>query len=129
MATFSVAKSLLLGACAGSLLVLGSFTASPVVANPLDGVKAAGSSKDSPYAAAKDESAQPAVASGASAIKALGGTRAAGSSKDSPYASAKDENNATLEPTLTQLWALVVPVGLAAGSYLWLRSRERLGRG
>lgn len=130
MATFSAARSLLLGACAGGLLILGSTTAPSAVAAALDGVKAPGSSKDSPYAAAKDDTQEPAAAAGTtSAIKAMGGTRAAGSSKDSPYAAAKDENQASVEPALANLWRLVLPVGLAAGSYLWLRSRDRLEEG
>lgn len=122
-------RSLLFGACVGGLLVLGSVPASRAVDNALDGVKAPGSSKDSPYAAAKDEAGEPAAGAGANAIKALSGTRAAGSSKDSPYAAAKDENLSSQEPTTTHLWRLVLPVGLAAGSYLWLRSRDHLEQG
>lgn len=57
--------------------------------------------------------------------EAMGGTKAAGSSKDSPYAAAKDDTSITNVPTLQRLWTLVVPIGLAAGSYIWLRSRER----
>jgi hypothetical protein len=129
MATSAAARSLLLGACAGSLLVLGSLTASRAIDTPQDGVRAAGSAKESPYAAAKDETVEPAATAGAGALKALGGTRPAGSSKDSPYAAAKDEDHDSLEPTTHNLWRLVLPLGLAAGSYLWLRSRDHLEKG
>lgn len=58
----------------------------------------------------------------------MGGTKAAGSAKESPYAADKDANTAALEPTLGKLWGLVVlPVALAAGSYAFLRQRERTG--
>ena len=129
MATSAAARSLLLGACAGSLFILGSLTESRAIDNPLDGVRPAGSTKESPYAAARDEGEEPAAAAGAGALKVLGGTRAAGSSKDSPYAAAKDEDHDSLEPTTHNLWRLLLPVGLAAGSYLWLRSRDHLEKG
>jgi len=121
-------RRLLWGACAAS--ALGACLSSPALAETksLDGVKAPGSTKDSPYAAAVD--ADGAKAPGAASklktpTEALGGTRAAGSKKESPYAAAKDDSSITSEPTLKGLWTLVVPIGLAAGSYIWLRSRER----
>lgn len=67
------------------------------------------SRKASPFAAAKDETATPA---------------AAGSKKASPYAAAKDEMNLAFGPALARLWLLLVPIGLAAGSYAYLRQRD-----
>jgi hypothetical protein len=82
----------------------------------LDGTKAPGSKKDSPYAAAKEETAAPTP-------EPLAGTKAPGSEKQSPYAAAKDTVVA-LTPSLGKLWGLLVPIVLAAGSYLYLRSSE-----
>ncbi len=127
MVAFPSVRRVVLAACATT--ALGLCLSSQALAGPktMDGVKAPGSAKESPYAAAVDSDG--AKGPGASSkpknpTEALGGTRAAGSSKDSPYAAAKDETSTT-EPTLKGLWALVVPIGLAAGSYIWLRSRER----
>jgi hypothetical protein len=122
------AKHFFLGACAAA--ALGLCLSSPAHAGTkmLDGVKAPGSTKDSPYAAAVDADGDKAP--GATGIpknptEALGGTKAAGSTKDSPYAAAKDDSSITSEPTLKHIWTLIVPIGLAAGGYIWLRSRER----
>lgn len=82
----------------------------------LDGTKAPGTKKDSPYAAAKESGAAPAP-------EPLAGTKAPGSEKQSPYAAAKDTVVA-LTPSLGKLWGLLVPIVLAAGSYLYLRSSE-----
>lgn len=122
------ARRVLLGACAASALGLCLSSQTLAETKSLDGVKAPGSAKDSPYAAAVD--ADGAKAPGATSklktpTEAMGGTRAAGSKKESPYAAAKDDSSITSEPTLKGLWTLVVPIGLAAGSYIWLRSRER----
>jgi hypothetical protein len=73
-----------------------------------------GASKDSPYAAAAD---------GASPTAAPGSV-APGTEKESPYAAAKDELALSFGPNLGKLWWLLVPAGLAAGSYLYLRSQE-----
>ena len=82
----------------------------------LDGTKAPGTKKDSPYAAAKEGDAAPAP-------EPLAGTKAPGSEKESPYAAAKDTVVA-LTPNLGKLWGLLVPIVLAACSYLYLRSSE-----
>lgn len=71
-------------------------------------------SKDSPYAAAAD---------GASPTAAPGSV-APGTEKESPYAAAKDELALSFGPNLGKLWWLLLPTGLAAGSYLYLRSQE-----
>ncbi len=73
-----------------------------------------GASKDSPYAAAAD---------GASPTAAPGSV-APGTEKESPYAAAKDELALSFGPNLGKLWWLLLPAGLAAGSYLYLRSQE-----
>jgi hypothetical protein len=128
MVAFLSIRRVVRGACAAT--ALGLCLSSQALAGPktMDGAKAPGSTKDSPYAAAVD--ADGAKAPGASSkpknpTEALGGTKAAGSTKDSPYAAAKDDSSITSEPTLKGLWTLVVPIGLAAGSYIWLRIRER----
>jgi len=96
------------------------FSASKGVLGTLEGTKAAGSEKESPYAAAKDEEGAGAKTE---AIKKLEGTKAPGSEKESPYAAAKDDYN--LSPAaLGHLWSLLLPVGLAIGSYLVLKKRE-----
>jgi hypothetical protein len=129
MVAFRSARRVLVGACAAS--VLGLCISSQALAGTnktLDGVKAPGSTKDSPYAAPVDSDgsqAPGATSNPKNPTEALGGTKAAGSTKDSPYAAAKDDTSMTSEPTLKRLWTLVVPVGLAAGSYIVLRSRER----
>ncbi len=128
MVAFPSVRRVVFGACAASALALCLSPQALAGSKTMDGVKAPGSSKDSPYAAAVD--ADGAKAPGATSkpknpTEALGGTKAAGSTKDSPYAAAKDEGSFTNEPTLKRLWTLVVPIGLAAGSYIWLRSRER----
>jgi hypothetical protein len=83
-------------------------------------------SKDSPYAAAKDETgaAATAPAKPAPVLKTMEGTKAPGTEKESPYAAAKDELAPSFGPTLSRLWWLLLPTGLAAGSYFWLRSQE-----
>ncbi len=81
----------------------------------LDGTKAPGTKKASPFSSAKDESSAPA--------QPLTGTKAPGSEKESPYAAAKDTVLA-LTPNLGKLWGLLVPIVIAAGSYLYLRSSE-----
>ncbi len=68
-----------------------------------------GPSKESPYAAAKDGGSP---------------TAAGGTEKESPYAAAKDELALSFGPNLGKLWWLLLPTGLAAGSYLYLRSQE-----
>ncbi|MEB3350888.1 MAG: hypothetical protein VKM01_01025 [Cyanobacteriota bacterium] len=121
-------RSLLLAACAAASLGLcGAASANPAT-ETLDGTKAPGTTKESPYAAAKDETKEGADKDTATPTEALGGTKAPGTTKESPYASAKDETDPTLEPTLGKLWGLLLPVGLAAGSYVFLRSKEKAGR-
>jgi hypothetical protein len=53
-----------------------------------------------------------------------GGPRATTTKKASPYAAAKDEMNLAFGPALGRLWLLLLPAGLAAGSYVYLRKRE-----
>lgn len=128
MVAFRSARRVLVGACAASVLGLCFSSQALAGSKTLDGVKAPGSVKDSPYAAAVDSDgakAPGATSKPKNPTEAMGGTKAAGSSKDSPYAAAKDDTSITNVPTLKQLWTLVVPIGLAAGSYIWLRSRER----
>jgi hypothetical protein len=88
----------------------------------LTGTVKASSRKASPFAAAKDETADGEHASQAAPV--AGGTQAPGSKKASPYAAAKDEMQLSFGPALGRLWLLLVPVGLAAGSYAYLRKRE-----
>ena len=126
------AQRFLLGACAAAALGLCLSPQAHAGNKTLDGVKAPGSTKDSPYAAAVDadgDKAPGATSKSKNPTEVLGGTKAAGSTKDSPYAAAKDDSSITSEPTLKHIWTLVVPIGLAAGSYLWLRSRERSSMG
>lgn len=91
----------------------------------LSGTASAGSSKASPFAAAKDETAGSAAANPAAAAAAgAGNSQSPVSKKASPYAAAKDELNLAFGPALGRLWLLLVPVGLAAGSYVYLRQRD-----
>ena len=132
MITTRSARRLLLGACAAAALGLCLSSPGHAATKTMDGVKAPGSTKDSPYAAAVDadgDKAPGAKANPQNPTEALGGTKAAGSTKDSPYAAAKDESSITNEPTLKRIWTLVVPIGLAAGSYIWLRSKEKSSLG
>lgn len=126
------AQRFLLGACAAAALGLCLSSQAYAGTKTLDGVKAPGSTKDSPYAAAEDadgDKAPGATGKPKNPTEALGGTKAAGSTKDSPYAAAKDDSSITSEPTLRGIWTLIVPIGLAAGSYIWLRSREHSSLG
>lgn len=127
MVAFRSARRVLVGTCAASVLGLCISSQALAGTKTLDGVKAPGSTKDSPYAAAVDSDGAkaPDATKAKNPTEAMGGTKAAGSTKDSPYAAAKDDSSITSEPTLKRLWTLVVPIGLAAGSYIWLRSRER----
>jgi hypothetical protein len=122
-------RPLLLGACTALSMSVCLTTAARALTPELDGVRAAGSAKESPYASAKDEEHDQHSSTGLhqplTPTEALGGRRAAGSRKDSPYASAKDDQSVSVEPTLGQLWKLVIPVLLAGGSYTWLRRKER----
>jgi hypothetical protein len=72
-----------------------------------------GPEKESPYAAATDGGVPPAA-----------GT----TEKESPYAAAKDELALSFGPSLGKLWWLLLPTGLAAGSYLYLRRQEGASR-
>lgn len=99
--------ALLVAACA---LCISSLSALP----PADATT--GASKDSPYAAAAD-GASPSAAP-------LAGSVAPGTEKESPYAAAKDELALSFGPNLGKLWWLLLPAGLATGSYLYLRSQE-----
>jgi hypothetical protein len=80
-----------------------------------------GASKDSPYAAATDGGSPT-----ASPVEpaSVAGSVAPGTEKESPYAAAKDELALSFGPNLGKLWWLLLPTGLAAGSYLYLRSQE-----
>lgn len=81
--------------------------------------------KDSPYAAAKDEGSPTAAPAKVPAVPgAMTGTAAPGTEKESPYAAAKDEMGLSFAPTLGRLWWLLLPAGLAAGSYMYLRGQE-----
>jgi len=100
--------------------VIGALDATKNVVASLEGSKTAGSTKESPYAAAKDEEGA-AVKKGA--IKKLEGTAAPGTEKESPYAAAKDDFSISTA-ALGQLWGLLLPIGLAVGSYLFLKGRE-----
>jgi hypothetical protein len=96
----------------------------PMLALEAPGGKVAeGSRKESPYAAAQDETGAPQPSS-PDPTRSLQGKLAEGSQKDSPYAAAKEVGSSSLEPTLSRLWRLLVPLLLAAGSYGWLRRRE-----
>ena len=120
-------RCLLLASCAAAVIGMAGAGPAGAVTPALEGSPAPGTTKQSPYAAAKDETDEGAdveLEAGASPTDKLGGTKAAGSKKQSPYAAAKDETSATVEPTLGKLWGLVLPVGLAAGSYVVLRRRE-----
>jgi hypothetical protein len=77
-----------------------------------------GTSKDSPYAAPSDGGG-PTAAPGV-----MTGSVAPGTEKESPYAAAKDELALSFGPNLVKLWWLLLPTGLAAGSYFYLRSQE-----
>jgi uncharacterized protein HemX len=95
----------------------------------LEGRLEAGSLKQSPYASAKDDTdgaGGTAMGTGRGSAEALNGNVAAGSEKESPYAAAKDEGGTSGDPTLTKLWGLLLPLGLALGSYGWLRQREKI---
>lgn len=77
--------------------------------------------RESPYAAAS-EGGSP---TGAPAQPgSVAGTVAPGTEKESPYAAAKDELALSFGPNLGKLWWLLLPTGLAAGSYLYLRRQE-----
>lgn len=100
--------------------VIGALDATKNVVASLEGSKTPGSAKESPYAAAKDEEGS---AKKSGAIKKMEGTAAPGSEKESPYAAAKDDFSIS-PSTLGQLWGLLLPVGLAVGSYLFLKARD-----
>ncbi len=89
-------------------------------AGPGAGTQAAGSEKQSPYAAAKDAAGTTAPVRLAGEID---GTKAPGSKKASPYTAAKD-TPVLLSPSLERLWGLLIPLVLAGGSYGYLRSKE-----
>jgi hypothetical protein len=57
-------------------------------------------------------------------LRKMEGTTAPGSEKESPYAAPKDELALSYGPAIGRLWWLLAPIGLATGSYLYLRSRE-----
>lgn len=81
--------------------------------------------KDSPYAAATDGgSPAPAAAEPGAVPGTMAGSVPPGTEKESPYAAAKDELGLSFGPNLGKLWWLLLPAGLAAGSYLYLRSQE-----
>ncbi|MGB7566012.1 MAG: hypothetical protein WBM08_14835 [Prochlorococcaceae cyanobacterium] len=94
-------------------------TAGPAAA-PAAGTQAAGSEKQSPYAAPTDAAGSDAPVPLAGPIN---GTKAPGSKKASPYAAAKD-TPVLFSPGLGRLWGLLAPLVLAAGSYGYLRSKE-----
>jgi hypothetical protein len=100
--------------------VLGALDATKNVVATLEGSKTPGSEKESPYSAAKDEEG---TGEKKGAIKKLEGTSAPGTEKESPYAAAKDDFSIS-PAALGQLWGLLLPVGLAVGSYLFLKGRE-----
>ncbi len=89
-------------------------------------VSSTSASKDSPYASAKDETGAAVAPPGkpSAVLKTMEGTAAPGAEKESPYAAAKDEMALSFGPALARLWWLLLPTGLAAGCYLWLRSQE-----
>ncbi|WP_143593518.1 hypothetical protein [Synechococcus sp. 1G10] len=93
----------------------------PAWANPttptkqLEGTATPGSEKQSPYAAAK-EAPTP--------VEPMEGTQAPGSEKESPYAAPKESIASAPMVDTGKLWGLLVPIVLATGSYLVLRSRE-----
>jgi len=121
-------RPLLLGGFAALSMSVCLTTAARALPPELEGVRAPGSAKESPYASAKDDENDQdgsGLERPATPTEALGGRRVAGSRKDSPYASATDEQSVSVEPTLRQLWRLAIPVLLAGGSYAWLRRRER----
>lgn len=100
--------------------VIGALDTTKNVVATLEGSKTPGSQKESPYSAAKDEEG---AAKKSGAIKKLEGTSAPGTEKESPYAAAKDDYSIS-PAALGQLWGLLLPLGLAVGSYLFLKSRE-----
>ncbi|MCX5931331.1 MAG: hypothetical protein NTW83_05765 [Cyanobacteria bacterium] len=69
-------------------------------------------------------STTPAWASPATLTPPLEGTQAPGSEKESPYAAPKETIASAPMVNTGKLWALLVPIVLATGSYLVLRSRE-----
>jgi hypothetical protein len=97
------------------------YTVSSGLASLTGNVKAS-SRKASPFAAAKDETDEEEGSSPSAAV--AGGPRATTTKKASPYAAAKDEMNLAFGPALGRLWLLLLPAGLAAGSYVYLRKRE-----
>ncbi|MFS6825952.1 hypothetical protein [Cyanobium sp. ATX-6F1] len=101
-------------------VVAGTDLAAGPAGGPGAGTQAAGSEKQSPYAAATDDAGSDAPVPLAGPI---GGTKAPGSKKSSPYAAAKD-SPLLGSPTLGRLWGLLLPLVLAAGSYVFLRSKE-----
>jgi hypothetical protein len=112
------AAALLSTACLTACLAvgLGSLsTVPPAAATP-------GPEKESPYAAATDGSVP--TAAPVKQPGSVAGTVAPGTEKESPYAAAKDELALSFGPSLGKLWWLLLPTGLAAGSYLYLRRQE-----
>jgi hypothetical protein len=81
-----------------------------------------GPTKESPYAAATDGGVPTAAPVNQAA--AMAGSVAPGTEKESPYAAAKDELALSFGPSLGKLWWLLLPTGLAAVSYVVLRSQE-----
>ena len=111
--------SLLGAAILGASCLVASTT--PAWANPatatkqLEGTATPGSEKQSPYAAAK-EAPTP--------VKPMEGSQAPGSEKESPYAAPRESVASAPMVDTGKLWALLVPIVLATGSYVVLRSRE-----
>ena len=96
----------------------------PGVTTPGGGTLHPEAVKDSPYASAKD---------GSETLKAPEGVPGGGkvnpeSVKDSPYAAAKDtEHRVMKRPDRQRLWWLVLPGGIAAFIWSWLRRQEQVG--
>lgn len=77
--------------------------------------------RESPYIAAQE--GDPNEVEPNPVLRSLEGTVAPGSEKDSPYIAAQEQSNDPPVP-LGRLWALLVPVVLATGSYAVLRGRD-----
>jgi hypothetical protein len=96
----------------------------PGATTPGGGTRDPEAVKESPYATAKDGSEtlrEPVGVPG-------GGKVNPESVKDSPYAAAKDaEHKVMKRPDRQRLWWLVVPSGLAAIIWSWLRRQEQVG--
>lgn len=119
--TFPRRAAAQVGVCA---LLLGSFLA-PLPPAAATATSPAPATKDSPYAAPRDESGGPVPEPTKPVVlQKMEGSKAPGTEKESPYAAAKDEMALSFGPALGKLWWLLLPIALASASYLYLRRQE-----